>query len=106
MLLPYHWLIRRPIFGYEGTGVGRRVVIEGNLWDALEIFVGTKIVLPKATMEDHRGTTIFLSRVFAKTPIFEGHDYFPRQQSEITLKVRMCEVRLIACIFVFEIRVF
>ena len=39
-----------------------------------------------------------LSIVFAKTPIFEGHDYFSEATSEITLRVHVCIVCLIACI--------
>ena len=53
----------------------------------------------EGNIEGHRGTTIFYRGSFAKTPIFEGRDYFSdRQQSEITLRVHVCKVCLIACI--------
>ena len=46
----------------------------------------------------HRGSSRdynLLSRVFAKTPIFEGHDYFSEATSEITLRVHVLIVCLI-----------
>ena len=32
----------------------------------------------KGNIEGHRGTTIFYGGSFAKTPMFKGHDYFPK----------------------------
>ena len=61
----------------------------------------------KGNIEGHRGMTIFfIEGSLLKRPIFEGHDCVFEATSEVTLEVHVCIVCLIACIFVFEIRVF
>ena len=40
------------------------------------VVLGTRL-FTEGNIEGHRGTTIFYRGSFAKTPMFEGHDYFP-----------------------------
>ena len=40
------------------------------------VVLGTRS-FTEGNIEGHRGTTIFYRGSFAKTPMFEGHDYFP-----------------------------
>ena len=44
------------------------------------VVLGTRS-FTEGNIEGHRGTMILLSRVFAKTPMLEGHDYFPKGET-------------------------
>ena len=65
-------------------------IIEGNLRDALAIFVRDEIVLIEGNIEGHRGTTIFfIEGSLLECLIFEGHDCISEATSEVTLEVRV-----------------
>ena len=100
MFLSYHWFGKKPhrwMWRDE-----RRTFLYSHRKQPMEHFSnivwGTRS-FTEGNIKGHRGTKIFYRGSFAKTPMFEGHDYISdRQQGGIILRVLVCKCVWFICV--------
>ena len=74
------FLVRSPIVGCEGTGMGRSYSHRRQpMGHFSNVVLGTRL-FTEGNIKGHRGITIFYRGSFAKTPMFKGHDYFSNRK--------------------------
>ena len=88
-------LVRSPIIGCEGTGVGRLYSHRRKPMRHFSNFLLGTRSFTKGNIEGHRS---FIEGLLLKTSCSRDMTNFRLATSKITLRVRVCKVCLIACI--------